>query len=138
MGFDRPSPRLHFGPRPDLLAFTERPRAGWGPISRKDEEGESNMRMSRGLALELQRDGIHVDGRCGAKNRRGLPCLCKPATERNSRCRFHGGLSTGPKTPETRARSITAMQEGRRRWISARRQTAAMIAAEKGSQRPVS
>jgi len=36
--------------------------------------------------------------RCGAKNRRGMPCRC-PAMA-NRRCRLHGGLSTGPKTPE--------------------------------------
>jgi hypothetical protein len=35
--------------------------------------------------------------RCGAKNRRGTPCQC-PAMK-NGRCRLHGGLSTGPKTP---------------------------------------
>ena len=36
--------------------------------------------------------------RCGAKNRRGVPCQC-PAM-RNGRCWLHGGLSTGPRTPE--------------------------------------
>ena len=36
--------------------------------------------------------------RCGAKTRRGTPCQC-PAMP-NGRCRLHGGLSTGPKTPE--------------------------------------
>ena len=36
--------------------------------------------------------------RCGARNRRGTPCQC-PAM-RNGRCRLHGGLSTGPRTPE--------------------------------------
>src|SRR6202162_2366849 len=36
--------------------------------------------------------------RCGAKNRRDASCQC-PAM-RNGRCRLHGGLSTGPKTPE--------------------------------------
>ena len=40
--------------------------------------------------------------RCGAKNRKGLPCQC-PAMK-NGRCRLHGGLSTGAKTPEGRAR----------------------------------
>jgi hypothetical protein len=40
--------------------------------------------------------------RCGAKNRRGLPCQC-PAMK-NGRCRLHGGLSTGPKTAEGLAR----------------------------------
>lgn len=36
--------------------------------------------------------------RCGALNRRGTTCQC-PAMA-NGRCRLHGGLSTGPKTPE--------------------------------------
>jgi hypothetical protein len=36
--------------------------------------------------------------RCGAKTRRGTRCQC-PAMA-NRRCRLHGGLSTGPKTPE--------------------------------------
>jgi hypothetical protein len=40
--------------------------------------------------------------RCGAKNRRGLPCQC--AAMKNGRCRLHGGLSTGPKTDEGRER----------------------------------
>jgi hypothetical protein len=34
-----------------------------------------------------------------------------------TRCRFHGGLSTGPKTSEGKARSVSAMVEGRRRWV---------------------
>ncbi|WP_328804745.1 HGGxSTG domain-containing protein [Noviherbaspirillum galbum] len=33
---------------------------------------------------------------CGARNRQGLPCQCKKLY-RSGRCRFHGGLSTGPK-----------------------------------------
>lgn len=41
---------------------------------------------------------------CGARNRKNLPCkrtdLC-----RNGRCKFHGGLSTGPRTVEGKARS---------------------------------
>ncbi len=42
---------------------------------------------------------------CGAKGKRtGKPC---PHTSiyGNSRCMWHGGLSTGPKTPEGRAKS---------------------------------
>lgn len=33
---------------------------------------------------------------CGAKNRQGLACQCKKLY-RSGRCKFHGGLSTGPK-----------------------------------------
>lgn len=36
--------------------------------------------------------------RCGACTRAGHPCR-SPAM-RNGRCRLHGGLSTGPRTPE--------------------------------------
>jgi hypothetical protein len=39
--------------------------------------------------------------RCGAKNRIGEWCG-KFHLHPNGRCRFHGGLSTGPKTPEGR------------------------------------
>lgn len=37
--------------------------------------------------------------RCGAKTRKGTPCQCLPVTGKK-RCKFHGGLSTGPRTPE--------------------------------------
>jgi hypothetical protein len=49
---------------------------------------------------------------CGAKNRRGEPCRVTIVPGKR-RCRFHGGLSTGPKTIEGKAR-IAAAQ--RRRW----------------------
>src|ERR1039458_9849151 len=35
--------------------------------------------------------------RCGAKTRHGTRCQCGAML--NGRCRLHGGLSTGPKTP---------------------------------------
>jgi hypothetical protein len=35
---------------------------------------------------------------CGARNRAGNPCGNRPRP--NGRCRFHGGLSTGPRTAE--------------------------------------
>jgi hypothetical protein len=41
--------------------------------------------------------------RCGAKTRRGTPCQ-SPAIRERRRCRLHGGLSTGPKSPEGRER----------------------------------
>jgi len=47
--------------------------------------------------------------RCGAKNRRGLPCQC-PAMP-NGRCRLHGGLSTGPKTQEGIERILQAVKK---------------------------
>jgi len=53
---------------------------------------------------------------CGAKARSngGQPCKNTPAslTTGNGRCRFHGGLSTGPKTPEGHARMLIGASLG--------------------------
>lgn len=46
---------------------------------------------------------LHPFKQCGATGKRsGLPCV-QPAMK-NGRCRFHGGKSTGAKTPMGRAR----------------------------------
>ena len=42
---------------------------------------------------------------CGAKTRAGTPCKLKSIYLNNGRCKFHGGLSTGPRTPEGKKRS---------------------------------
>ena len=61
------------------------------------------------------RFGDHWPGaRCGAKTRRGSACL-KPALKNKIRCQLHGGKSTGPRTPEGKARVIAAnTKHGRR------------------------
>ena len=41
---------------------------------------------------------------CGAKTRAGRPCR-RTDTYDNGRCKFHGGLSTGPKTAKGKKRS---------------------------------
>ena len=52
--------------------------------------------------------------RCGAKTRRGTACQ-KPPLNGKIRCRLHGGLSTGPKTAEGKARILAAhYKHGRR------------------------
>lgn len=54
--------------------------------------------------------------RCEAKTRAGHPCgqMSEPGKRR---CKWHGGKSTGPKTPEGKAR-IAEVQ--RRRWVEFR------------------
>ncbi|WP_425489301.1 HGGxSTG domain-containing protein [Noviluteimonas gilva] len=50
---------------------------------------------------------------CGAKRHRdGQPCkaLSEPGKKR---CRFHGGRSTGPRTPEGKARARANLRRGR-------------------------
>ena len=51
--------------------------------------------------------------RCGAKTRTGAPCKRKPEIGR-TRCRCHGGCSTGARTPEGRARALAALERGRK------------------------
>ena len=66
---------------------------------------------------------------CGAYARStGKPCRCKAL--RNGRCKLHGGLSTGPKTPEGKAKIAQATKhrmangqlelakEGFQRWLA--------------------
>jgi hypothetical protein len=55
--------------------------------------------------------------RCGARTRSGEPCQRKAL--KNGRCPNHGGLSTGPRTREGRARIADA---ARRRWEAWRRE----------------
>src|SRR5215469_134764 len=71
-------------------------RKGVGMTPKKDE---TPLDQRRGRLRNGNPPGdLSKAKRCGASNRRGGPCEC-PAML-NGRCRFHGGLSTGPKTPE--------------------------------------
>ena len=55
--------------------------------------------------------------RCNAHCKQPPLRYCRNwAVRGRTRCKFHGGLSTGPKTPEGKARVIAAMIAGRRRW----------------------
>jgi hypothetical protein len=51
--------------------------------------------------------------RCGAKTRAGASCKRRPELGK-ARCRNHGGCSTGPRTPEGRARALEALARGRK------------------------
>ena len=46
---------------------------------------------------------------------------CRAWAMESGRCRVHGGASTGPKSPEGKARVVAAMVEGRRKWVARRR-----------------
>lgn len=51
---------------------------------------------------------------CGARTKRnGLPCRAKSEPGKR-RCKWHGGLSTGPKTPEGKARALANLRKFRR------------------------
>ena len=74
----------------------------------------------------MAKSGIHGKDkqRCGAlvkhrTNWRGAraTCLRWPVDGLFGRCHLHGGKSTGPKTPEGKARVVAAMVAGRARWL---------------------
>jgi hypothetical protein len=54
--------------------------------------------------------------RCGARTRHRRGFCKKWPVPGKTRCRFHGGLSTGAVTEEGKARSLAAMRAGRQRW----------------------
>ena len=58
-------------------------------------------------------------GKNGVRVTRGV--FCKGWAMENGRCWVHGGASTGPRTPEGKARVVAAMVEGRRKWLERRR-----------------
>lgn len=51
---------------------------------------------------------------CGAKTRRGTSCIRKARS--NGRCPNHGGCSTGPRTPEGKAKIGAAQRNRWARW----------------------
>ena len=81
--------------------------------------GVAVNRMFRELAVALTASASSdkdANQRCGAQTRKDSPCRCKPLPGKR-RCKFHGGMSTGPKTPEGRERIAEAQ---RRRWAEYR------------------
>jgi hypothetical protein len=63
-----------------------------------EKTAETPQDKRRGMLRNANPSGdFSQAARCGAKNRCGMPCRC-PAMP-NGRCRLHGGLSTGAKTP---------------------------------------
>lgn len=83
--------------------------------------------LSEKLKKKVDRQARRVRPQCGAKTRKGTPCVAKvywPVVwlEPAKRCRLHGGLSTGPTTPEGKARQIAAVKETMARVWKERRE----------------
>lgn len=51
---------------------------------------------------------------CHAKTRSGHPCRSKPCPG-NTRCKWHGGMSTGPKSTKGKARSLLNLRQYKRK-----------------------
>jgi hypothetical protein len=91
-------------------------------LGRKCPHARRRCRQCPAGACEKARAlGIQDDGRplpkgerptCAARTRQGFTCRAKVVPGKR-RCRLHGGLSTGAKTAEGKARQ----REGYRRWM---------------------
>jgi hypothetical protein len=54
---------------------------------------------------------------CGAKRSSGPGYCRRQCAPGRSRCRFHGGMATGPKTVQGMANTLAAMKARRARWL---------------------
>jgi hypothetical protein len=71
--------------------------------------------------LRQKDTGLHRaarEGRLTEYLRRSGYCCRNWPVRGKKRCRFHGGLSTGPMTPDGMARTLAAMKAGRTRWLA--------------------
>jgi hypothetical protein len=79
---------------------TGRSRGGLGRQARAGRQEKARPNQGRGSRA-------NAAPRCGARSKRtGKPC--QAAAMSNGRCKFHGGKSTGPRTPEGLERSRRA------------------------------
>jgi len=93
----------------NCISGSIRAGAAWGLTD------DDRMRLESDLLRQKCKSSQHQSNRrviCAAQTRKGT--LCKALSEPGKRrCKLHGGLSTGPKTSEGRARIAKAQ---RQRW----------------------
>lgn len=72
----------------------------------------SEVRVPRGFEGPYERDAhfCTLSTPCGAKTRSGHACKKHPV-DGKTRCRLHGGMSTGPRTEAGRARCARAARD---------------------------
>jgi glucans biosynthesis protein len=98
-----------------------------GRVSANPRTGHHPMRRRRGHLINGNPPGDSSTApRCGARTRGGGACR-SPAVRGKRRCRMHGGLSTGPRTPEGLERSRRARWLHGRYSVETRRRRAALI-----------
>jgi hypothetical protein len=85
-------------------------------LRREVNRALNKLRIERTWPKKVAQTPKHLRPRCGARTRRGTACVRLPVWDptrnqpRNGRCPNHGGLSTGPRTPEGKARSLEKLR----------------------------
>lgn len=98
-----------------LESLPATPPMGWtilaDQLARARREGRSidYYNANGRFKLKIGKQPKRLQMRCGAKTRTGTPCEIRVVAGKR-RCRLHGGLSTGPKTSEGRARIAQSNQ----------------------------
>jgi transcriptional regulator with XRE-family HTH domain len=102
---------------PDYPDHDTRARA-WAETLLEAERQALDAARIRWAAAEAQR-AARRRVICGAKTRKGTPCRCQSEPGKR-RCKFHGGMSTGARTPEGKARIAEAQRRRWAKWRAAR------------------
>lgn len=89
-------------------------RTGWAERLVAIEAAQEATILAHMAQMQAALDEVAAKCRmqCGAKTRKGMPCRGKSEPGKR-RCKFHGGMSTGARTTEGKARIAEAQ---RRRW----------------------
>lgn len=105
-------------PGPPPCRFTVPERASPVDAVLAAEEARFLMQMAR---MKTRADAFAATRRvvCGARTRKGAPCRYKSEPGKR-RCKFHGGKSTGARTPEGKARIAEANRLRWARWRAER------------------
>ena len=115
-----------------LLQTGELPRSDGTKLAKQRRDLDALTKLNRALGeqrpFEDMHGRVHLIGwnerkkdrpRCGARTRASGSCKA-PVVRGRPRCRMHGGLSTGPKTSEGKARSAAGVKAYWERWRAAR------------------
>lgn len=88
---------------------------GDGVLAWTDSQQAALDRQSARTNAKIEAKNKRHRQPCGAQTRKGAPCrnLSEPGRRR---CKFHGGRSTGPTTPEGKARIAEAQRLRWHRW----------------------
>ncbi|MGO4916555.1 HGGxSTG domain-containing protein [Pseudogemmobacter sp. W21_MBD1_M6] len=110
-----------FNPYRRECPYFKRPHQSCGHACFECDVGECRRFFERGLSIEGHPLPPKERPRCDAATKQLFSCR-NPVVPGKRRCKFHGGASTGPKTPEGRQRISEAQKL---RWAKVHYQQAA-------------
>ena len=103
---------------PDL-PVVQRTHTAWAERLLEAERAALAVKLAQWREREAER-AAKRRVRCNARTRKGTPCRCLSEPGK-ARCKFHGGMSTGARTPEGKARIAEAQHRRWERWRAERK-----------------